>query len=117
MVNSLRNFPKTFDKSSKGIQIPLPKPKNELDTAESKDSLFAYYCKDIIEHTKRQFFLWFRFENNNSFVFSIKKFELQGNHFLLPETVNLSRRKTRYFYKDRYNAAKKCEKIEGNYDV
>ena len=76
LVGSLRDFRKTFDHASKCIQIPLPMPKIAIGSTKSKDNPFAHYYNDIIEHLKRQIRLSFRFGNNNSCVFSIKKFEL-----------------------------------------
>ena len=117
LVDSLRNFLKTFDQASKCIQIPLSKPKVEIGSTKSKDNLFAHYYNDIIEHPNRQIRPSFRFGNNNSCVFPIKKFELHGNQFILTEIVNLNHRETHHLYKNRYYAAKKCEKFESNYDV
>ena len=42
LVDSLRDFLKTFDHASKCIQIPLPKPKVEIGSTKSKDNLFAH---------------------------------------------------------------------------
>ena len=92
LVDSLRDFLKTFDHASKCIQIPLPKPNIEIGSTKLKDNLFAHYCKDIIEHPNRQIRLSFRFGSNNSCVFSIKTFELHGNQFILTEIVNLNHR-------------------------
>ena len=117
LVNSLRDFLKTFDQASKCIQIPLPKPKVEIGSTKSKDNLFAHYYKDIVEHPNRQSRLSFRFGNNNSCVFSLKKFELHGNHIILTEIVNLSHREIHHLYKNRYYVANKCEIIESNYNV
>ena len=82
---------------------------------KSKDNLFAQYYKHIIEHPNRQIHSSFRF-GNISRVFSVKKFELHGNQFIVTETVNLNRRKIRHLYKKRYYVANKCEIIESNYD-
>ena len=78
LVDNLRDFLKTFDQASKCIQILLPKPKVENGSTKSKDNLFVHHYNDIIEHINRQFRLSFRFVNNNSCVFSLKKFELHG---------------------------------------
>ena len=117
LVDNLRNFLKTFDQASKCIQIPLPKPKVEIGSTKSKDNLFAHHCNDIIEHPNRQIRLSFRFGNNSSCVFSIKKFELHRNQFILTEIVNLNHRKTHHLYKNRYYFANKCEILESNYNV
>ena len=40
LVDSLRDFPKTFDPASKCIEITLPKPKLEIGSKKSNDNLF-----------------------------------------------------------------------------
>ena len=118
LVNSLHDFLKTFDKASKCLQIPLPKPKNEIRSTKSKDNLFADYCEDaIVEHPNRQFRLLFLFGDKNSCVFSIKNFELHCNQFVLTERINLNHREIQHFYKNRYYVANQCEIIESNYNV
>ena len=117
LVDNLRDFLKTFDQASKCIQIPLPKPKLEIGSTKSKDNLFAHQYNDIIEHPNRQIRLSLRFGNNNSCVFSLKKFELHGNQFSLTEIVNLNHREIHHFYNNRYYVANKCEIIESNYNV
>ena len=117
LVDNLRDFLKTFDQASKCIQVPLPKPKVEIGSRKSKDNLFAHYYNDITEHPNRQICSSFRFGNNNSCVFSLKKFELHGNHFVLTETVNLNHREIHHLYKNRYYVANNCEIIESNYNV
>ena len=117
LVDNLRDFLKTFEQASKCIQIPLPKRKVEIGSTKSKDNLFAHYYKDIIEHPIRQISLSFRLGNNNSYVFSIKKFELRGNQFILTVNGNLNHREIHHLYKNRYYVANKCEIIESNYNV
>ena len=117
LVDSLRDFLETFDQASNCIQIPRPKPKIEIGSTKSKDNLFAHHYNDIIEHPNRQIRLSFRFGNNNSCVFSLKKFELHGNQFILTEIVNLNHREIYHLYKNRYYVANKCEIIESNYNV
>ena len=116
-VDNLRDFLKTFDQTSKCIQIPLPKPKVEIWSTKSNNNLFAHYYNDIIEHPNRQIRLSFRFGNNNSCVFSLKKFELHGNQFILTENVNLNHREIYHLYKNRSYVANKCEIIESNYNM
>ena len=82
LANSLRDFLKPFDHASKCIQIPLPKPKVEIGSIKSEDNFFAHYYNDMIEHPNRQICSSFRFGNNNSCVFSIKKIELHGSLFI-----------------------------------
>ena len=117
LVDNLRVFLKTLDQASKCIQIPLPKPKVEIWSTKSKDNLFAHHYNDIIEHPYRQIRLSFLFGNNNSCVFSLKKFELHGNQFILTEIVNLNYREIHHLYKNRYYVANKCEIIESSYNV
>ena len=108
LVDNLRDFLKTFDQASKCIQIRLPKLKVEIGDSKSKENLFAHYHDDIIEHPNRQIRLSFRFGNNNSCVFSLKKFEKHGNQFVLTENVHLNYRKIHHLYKNRYYVANKC---------
>ena len=117
MVDSLRDFLKTFDQASKCIQIPLPKPKVEIGSTKSEYNLFAHHYNDITEHPNRQIRLSFRFENNNSCVISLKNFELHGNQVILLEIVNLNHREIHHLWKNRYCVADKCEIIESNYNV
>ena len=117
LVDNLRDFFKTFDQASKCIQVPQPKPKVEIGSTKSKDNLFAHHYNDIIEHPNRRIRLSFRFGNNNSCVFSLKKFEVHGNQFILTEIVNLNHRETHQLYKNRYYVANKCEINESNYNV
>ena len=92
LVDSLRDFLKSFHHGSNFIEIPLPKPKVEVGSTKSKDNFFAHYCDDIVEHPNRQYRLSFRFGNNNCCVLSIKNFEVHGNHFILTEIVNFYHR-------------------------
>ena len=117
LVDSLRDFLKTFYHASKFIQIPQRKPKVEIGSKKSNGNLFAHYYKDILEHPKRQTRLSFRFVNNNYRVFSIKKFELHGNQIILTEIVNFNHRELHHLHTNRYYVASKCEIIESNYDV
>ena len=95
LIDSLHDFLKTPDHASKYIQIPLPEQKVEIGSTKSKYNLFPHYYDDIIEHPNRQFHLSFRF-GNISCVFSIKKFELHVNQFILTEIVNLNHRDLHY---------------------
>ena len=117
LVDNLRDFLKTLDQASKCIQVPLPKPKVEIGSTKSEDNLFAHHYNDIIEYPNRQTRLSFRFGNNNFCVFSLKKFELQGNQIILTEIVSLNYREIHHLYKNRYYVANKCEIIESNYNV
>ena len=116
LVDKLRDFLNFFHKATKCLQIPLPKAKNEIDSIQSKHNLFAHYYNDIIEDPNRQVRLSFRLGNNNSCTSSIKKFELHGNQFILPEYVNLNHCEFHHLYQNRYYVPNKCELIESNYD-
>ena len=117
LIDSLCDFLITFDQASKCILIPLPKLKVEIGHINSKDNLFAHCYNGIIEHLDRQIRLSFRFRNNNSCRFSIKMFELHGNHFMITEVVNLNHCEIRHLCKNRSYVANKCEVIESIYDV
>ena len=117
LVENLRDILKTFDQASKCIQIPLPEPEVEIGSTKSKDNLFAYYYKDIIEHPNWQIRLSFRYGNNTSCVFSLKKVELRGNQFILTEIAKLSHREIHHLYKNPYYVTNKCEIIESIYNV
>ena len=90
LVDNLRELLKTFDQASKCIQIPLQNAKVEIGPTKTKNNLVAHYYNDINEHPKRQIGLSFRFENNNSRVFSLKSFQLDGNHILLKKLSTLT---------------------------
>ena len=117
LVDSLRDFLKTFDQVSKSIHVPLAKPKVEIGSTKSNDNLFAHYHNHIIEHPTRQYRLSFRFGNNNSCVFFIKNIELHGNQLVLTEIVDLNHREIHHLYKNRYYVANNCEIFESNYIV
>ena len=117
LVENLSDFLKTFDQSSKCIQIPLPKPKVEIGSTKSKNNLFVRYYNDIIEHPIRQIRLSFPFGNNNFCEFSLKKCQLHGNQFVLTVIVNLNHREIHHLYKNRYYVATKCEINESKYKV
>ena len=117
LVDSLRDFLKSFDQASKCVQIPLTKTKIDIGSKKLKDNLFAHYYNDIIEHPNRQIRSSVRFANNNSCVFSIKKFELHGNQFIPTEIVNLNYREIHHLYKNRCYVADKCDIFESNYDL
>ena len=102
LVDSLRDVLETLEEASESLQNPLPKSKTEVWSTKSRDHHFAHYYNDITELLHRQIRLSFRFGKNNSCVFSIKKFELHGNHFILTDIVNLNHRKIHRLYKNRY---------------
>ena len=75
LLDSLDEFFKALEQAKKVSQIPLPRPKFEIGFTKAKDELFAHCYTDIVEHLNRQIRLSFRFEKNNTCVFTIKKFE------------------------------------------
>ena len=113
-ADSLRVFRQRFDHASKCIQITLPKPKVETGSTKSKDNLYAHYYNDIIDHPNRKIRLSFQFGNNNSCVFSIEKFQLHRNQFILTEIVNINHREIHHLYKNQFYVANNCEIIESN---
>ena len=117
LFDSLGEFLKDFDQANKVSQIPLPKPKFEIEFTKAKDELFSHCYKDIVEHLNRQIRLSFRFEKNKTCVFSIKKFEQYGDQFILTEVVNLSYREIKHLFKNRFFVAYKCDIFESNYNV
>ena len=117
LLDSLGEFLKAFDQANKVSQIPLPKSKFENGFAKAKDELFIQCYKDIAEHLNRQIRISFRFEKNKTCVFSIKKFEHYGDHFIPTEVVNLDYRENKHLYKNRFFVAYKCDIFESNYNV
>ena len=61
LIDTLRDFLKTFDKASKCLQIPLPKHESEIGSTTPNDNLFCQNYNDIIEHSNRQIPLSFPF--------------------------------------------------------
>ena len=115
-VDRLREFLKTFDKTSKCSQIPLPKLKISIRSTKLKDNLFVYYYRDIIDHRNRQNGFSFRFGNINFCVFR-QKFELHANQFIITEIVNPNHREVHHFYRNRYYVSNKCQIFKRDYDV
>ena len=102
LLDSLAEYLEAFDQANKVSQIPLPKSKFENWLTKAKDELFTHCYKDIVEHLNRQVRLSFWFEKNKDCVFSIKKFEQNGDQFILTEVVNLSYREIKHLYKNRF---------------
>ena len=92
LVDSLCDFPKTFDEASKCkcLQIPFLKPKLEFGSTKSEDNCFAHYHNYILEQPIGKSILPFQFGNTSSCVFLTKKLEIHGNQFNLTEFVNLN---------------------------
>ena len=117
LLDSLGEILKAFDQANKVSQIPLPKPKFEIGFTKAKDELFSHCYKDIAEYLNKQIRISFRFEKNNTCVFSIKNFEHYGDQFILTEVVNLGYREIKHLYKNRFFVAYKCDIFESNYNV
>ena len=117
LLDSFGEFLKTFDQANKVSQIPLLKPKFEIGLTKAKVELFTHCYKDIAEHLNRQIRISFRFEKNKTCVFSNKKFEHYGDHFIHTEIVNLGYREIKHLYRNRYFVAYKCDIFESNYNV
>ena len=116
LLDSLGEFLKAYDQANKVSQIPLPKPKFEIGFTKANDELFSHCYKDIAEHLSRQIRISFRFEKNNTCVFSMKNFEHYSDQFILTEVVNLRYREIKHLYENRYSVAYKCDIFESNYD-
>ena len=56
-------------------------------------------------------------KKNKTCVFSFKKFEQYSDQFILTEVFNLSYRKIKHLYKNRFFVAYKCDIFESNYNV
>ena len=67
LLDSLGEFLKAFDQTNKVSQIPLPKPKFEIEFTKAKVELFSHCYKDIVEHLNRRIRLSFRFEKKQDF--------------------------------------------------
>ena len=78
---------KVFDQANKVSQNPLPKPEFETGFTKAKDERFSHCYKDIAEPLNRQNRLSLWFEKNKTCVFSVKKFEQNGDQFILLEVV------------------------------
>ena len=89
LIDSLRDFLKTFDHACKCIQIPLPNLKVEIGSTQSEDNPFAHYYNDIIEHPNRPIRLSFRF-GDNSCVFSIQSLNYTAINLFLQKLSTLT---------------------------
>ena len=117
LLDSLGEFRQAFDQANKISQIPLPKPKFEIGFTKAKGELFSHCYKDIVKHLNRQFRLSFWVEKNKTCVFSIKKFEQDGDQFIHTEVINLSYREIKHLYNNRFFVAYKCDIFESTYNV
>ena len=89
MVDSLQ----TFDKASKSLQTPLPKPKIEIGSTKSKENLVPHYFNDSIEHPNKRIRLSVWFAINNFFVFSIKSLNYTVSVLFLEKLSTLTNAK------------------------
>ena len=118
IFNTLRQFLKQYDKTVKFAALyPLPKPKQEIGFTLYKDEHFAHYFQDIKEHCNRQTRLSFRFERNKKCCFSIRKFEIVGEQYVLTEIINLRHCEVYSLYKNCYYIASRCGIFDSNYDI
>ena len=98
MIDTLRDFLKNFRQSEQLFSGSITKTEIEVSSRKSKDNLFAQCFKNIIEHPNRLIRLSIRLQNNLSCIFSIQKYELHDNQFILTEIVNLNHPETSDFY-------------------
>ena len=117
LVDSPRDFPKTFDHASKCIQIPLLKPKIQIGYSKSKDNLFAHFYNDFIEHPNRQIRLFIPIWKQQFLRIFHRKVWTTRQSIYSQKIVNLNHCEFPHLYKNRYYVANKCETIESNYDV
>ena len=99
-VDSLLDFLKSFDPSNKGVQIPLPKIKNENGTTKSKDNLFIITIKISLSIEIEKVDNFFHIENNKSHIFSVNILELRSSQLTKTEIVNPNHREIHHFYKN-----------------
>ena len=100
LLDSLVEFLKAFDQANKVSQVTLSKPKFEIGFVKAKDEQFSHCCKDKVEHLNRQIRLSFWFETKKTCVFSNKKFEQNGDQFILTKVVKLGYRETKHTRSD-----------------
>ena len=127
MNNSKRNslvwstncaiFSKLLIKLASAYRFPYRSPRLILDLQSQKTTFLLITITISLNIQIDRFVYHSDFGNNNSCVFSLKKFELHGNQFILTEIVNLDHRENHHLCKNRYYVAKKREIIESNYNV
>ena len=117
LLDSLGEFLKAFDKANQVSQIPLPKPKFEIGLTKAKDELFSHCYKDIVEHLNRQNRISFRFEENNTCVFSIKNLNITMNNSFLQKLSTWATAKSNISTRIDFFVACKCSIFQRNYDV
>ena len=71
-LDSLRDFLETFDKTSKGLEIPLPKPQNESGYTKSKDISSLITIKIPSDIQLGNFFYRSKFKKKQFLLFSVK---------------------------------------------
>ena len=90
LLDKLRGSLKSYQQAIKSTHIPLLWPKYETASILSDDNLFAHCYKDIPEQSSSYIRLFFRFQQNNKWVFSIKEFDIHGDQLTLAEIVNIN---------------------------
>ena len=100
LLDNLGDLLKVFDQVNEKLQIPLPKPKHEVQFTKAENEMFNHCYKDFAEHLRRQTRLSFRFEKNKTCVFSVNKLERHGDQFTLTEVDNLGYHEIKNLYKN-----------------
>ena len=111
------SFSKLLIKVASAYRFPYRSPKLRLDLQNQKSISLLITITISLNMQIDKIVYPFDLEKNNSCIFSIKKFELHGNHFILTEIVRLDHREIHYLCKNRYYVANKCQIIESIYDV
>ena len=118
ILNTLREFLKQYVKT---VRFPafytLPKLKQEIGFTLFKDELFAQYLQDIKEHCNRHLRLFFWFDRNKEFCFSIEKFQIVGEQNVLTEFINQRHSEVQSLYKNQYYFASKRRFFDSNSDI
>ena len=109
-------FAKLLMKRASVYRFHYRNSKLRLDQ-QSRKTTSLLNTKKIKTYPNEQIRLPFWFGNNNSCVFSTKKIELHGQHFVLAEIVKRNHREIQHLYKNRFYDVNNCKMIESNYDV
>ena len=116
MVDSLRYILKTFNQTSKSVQIRLPQLIFEIGSTKSKDN--THYYKDIIEVAKRQSRLSVCFEKKTILASSPSKcMDYTIISYYTRKLPNFTIAKLITSTQIRYSVAERCGRVEKNYDV
>ena len=90
LVDSLRDFLKTFDKASKCLKVAIAKPEIQIGSTKSVDNLFALYYNDVMEHPKRQIVYPSDVETTVPASFPSKKLNYTAINLFLHKLSNLT---------------------------